>query len=159
MVVCWQNQQKKKWQNKKITSSTTYLNWYKGRYRYNAASFVPNPHPIVRPSLGKLYCRYVLCHCSDCVWCHLILERVVTAHDCSYLIRYGFLCIFSLTHLVLEKKAAISQTTSLYAFSWMKSFVFWFEFQWSFLLGVQLKIRPCLIRPKLKPVSKSVAFV
>ena len=32
------------------------------------------------------------------------------------------------------------QTTFSYAFSWMKSFVFWFQFQWSLFLWVQLTI-------------------
>ena len=33
---------------------------------------------------------------------------------------------------------AISQTTFSYAFSWMKRFVFWFEFHWSLFLRIQL---------------------
>ena len=39
-----------------------------------------------------------------------------------------------LAHLPLDKIAAISQTTFSNAFSWMKSFVFWFEFHWSLIL-------------------------
>ena len=39
-----------------------------------------------------------------------------------------------------DKMAAISQTTFSNAFSWMKSFVFWFEFHWSLFLRVQLII-------------------
>ena len=38
------------------------------------------------------------------------------------------------------KMAAISQTIFSYAFSWMKRFVFWFEFHWSLFLRVQLTI-------------------
>ena len=45
-----------------------------------------------------------------------------------------------LTHLPLDKMVAISQTTFSNAFSWMKSFVFWFEFHWSLFLRVQLTI-------------------
>ena len=42
----------------------------------------------------------------------------------------------SLTHLPLDKMAAISQTTFWNAFLWMKSFVFWFEFHWNLFLRV-----------------------
>ena len=45
-----------------------------------------------------------------------------------------------LTHLPLDKMAAISQTTFSNAFSWMKSFVFWFKFRRSLFLRVQLTI-------------------
>ena len=37
-----------------------------------------------------------------------------------------------LTQLLLDKMAAISQTTYSNAFPWMESFVSWFEFHWSF---------------------------
>ena len=46
----------------------------------------------------------------------------------------------TLTHLPLDKLAAISQTIFLGAFSWMKSFVFRSEFLWSLSLRVQLTI-------------------
>ena len=36
--------------------------------------------------------------------------------------------------------SAISQTTFWNAFPWMKTFVFWFEFHWSFFVWVQLTI-------------------
>ena len=45
-----------------------------------------------------------------------------------------------LTHLSLGRMTAISQTISLDAFSWMKSFVFWFEFHWNLFIRVQLPI-------------------
>ena len=38
----------------------------------------------------------------------------------------------------LDKMSAISQTTFSNVFSWMKRFVFWFEFHWKSFLGVQL---------------------
>ena len=44
----------------------------------------------------------------------------------------------SLPHLPLDKMAAILQTTFSNAFSWMKNFVFRFEFPWSSSLMVQL---------------------
>ena len=43
-----------------------------------------------------------------------------------------------LTHLPLDKMAAISQMTFSTTFSWMRSFVFWFQFHWRFFLSVQL---------------------
>ena len=43
-----------------------------------------------------------------------------------------------LTHLPLDKMTAISQTIFEVAFPWMKSFVFWLKFRWSWFLRVQL---------------------
>ena len=45
-----------------------------------------------------------------------------------------------LTHLPLDKMAAISQKIFSDAFLWMKSFVFWLKFHWSLFLRVQLTI-------------------
>ena len=45
-----------------------------------------------------------------------------------------------LTHLCLDKIAAISPTIFPDAFSWMKNFVFWLKFDWSLFLRVQLTI-------------------
>ena len=49
-----------------------------------------------------------------------------------------------LTHLPLDKMAAVSQTIFSYAFSWMKSFIFWLKFDWSLLLMVHLTITPSI---------------
>ena len=46
-----------------------------------------------------------------------------------------------LSHLSLNKIVAISQKIVSNAFSWTKSFVFWFEFHWSLFPGVQLTVR------------------
>ena len=43
-----------------------------------------------------------------------------------------------LSHLPLDKMAAISQTTFSSAFSWMKSFIFRFKFYWNLFLMFQL---------------------
>ena len=43
--------------------------------------------------------------------------------------------------------AAISQTIFSEAFSWMKSFVFWFKFNWSLFLRVQLAINQHCLAP------------
>ena len=45
-----------------------------------------------------------------------------------------------LTHLPLDKMTAISQTTHSNAFSWIKTFVFWFEFHLSLFLRAHLTI-------------------
>ena len=45
-----------------------------------------------------------------------------------------------LTHWGRDKMAAISQTTSSSAFSWMKMFEFWLKFQWCLFLRVQLTL-------------------
>ena len=47
---------------------------------------------------------------------------------------------YCLTHLPLDKMVTVSQTTVSNAFSWMKGFVFWFNFHWSLCLRVQLTI-------------------
>ena len=46
----------------------------------------------------------------------------------------------TLTHLPLDKMAAILQTIFSDAFSWMKSFVVWLKCLWSLFLRVQLTI-------------------
>ena len=46
--------------------------------------------------------------------------------------------ILSLSHHPQDKTAAISHATYSEAFSWMKSFVFWFRFHWRLFLRVQL---------------------
>ena len=44
-----------------------------------------------------------------------------------------------LTHLPLDKNATISKTLYSYAFSWMKYFVFWFEFRFGALAPNKLQ--------------------
>ena len=59
--------------------------------------------------------------CRDCYW-HYYTDNL------------------QITHLLLAKMAAISQTTFSKTISWMKSFIFRFEFHWSLFLRVQLTI-------------------
>ena len=68
------------------------------------------------------YCVYVYSHITD-QYQHIETKFLVL-----------------LTHLPLNKMAAISQTTFSNAFSWIKSFVFWFKFHWSLFLMVELTI-------------------
>ena len=49
-----------------------------------------------------------------------------------------YIFISSLTHLSLDKIAAISQTIFTGAFSWMKSFAFWLKFHWSLFINGQI---------------------
>ena len=56
-----------------------------------------------------------------------------------------------LTHLPLDKMAAISQTTFLNAFLWMKSVVFRFKFHWSLFLTVLFTITQHLLDNGLAP--------
>ena len=74
-----------------------------------------------------------------------VKTSIVIAHWIAYgSITYGgqgFNCLFfpkhnSLTHLPVDKMAAISQMIVSDAFSWMKSFVFWLKFHWSLFLRV-----------------------
>ena len=48
--------------------------------------------------------------------------------------------LHAITHLSLDKMAAISQTPFSHVFSWMKSLAFWFKFHWSLFLRVKLTI-------------------
>ena len=65
-----------------------------------------------------------------------------------------------LTHLSLDKMVAISQTTFSNAFSWMKSFVFRFEFHWIFTHNGPIHNIPALVqimagrRPGDRPLSE-----
>ena len=55
-----------------------------------------------------------------------------------------------LTHLPLDKMAAISQAIFSDAFSWMKIFIFWSKFHWNLFLRVQLTITQHFV-PSLVP--------
>ena len=88
----------------------------------------------------------------------LVLQEVINdeSHDqyvermyCKHLFHHGCLDRYMkippftgrwLTNLPLDKMAPISQTTFSSAFSWMKSFVFWFEFHWILFRSALLTI-------------------
>ena len=72
--------------------------------------------------------------------CFVIELNTTHSASMSTLQFYRIVYLYGLTHLPLDKMAAIWQTTFSSASSWMKSFVFWFEFHLSFFLGVQLTI-------------------
>ena len=63
---------------------------------------------------------------------------------------------FHLTHLPLNKMAAISQMIFSDTFSWMKRFVFWLKFHWSLFFRDQLTITQHWFRYWLddKPLSE-----
>ena len=56
-----------------------------------------------------------------------------------------------LTHLTLDKMAAISQAIFSDAFSWMKSSVFWLKFHWRLFLRVKLIITQLWLDNVLAP--------
>ena len=73
------------------------------------------------------------------VWKCLILVTEI----CSWLSHWWYTSnglVWYLTHHHLDKMATILQTTFLNAFSWMKSFVFQFQFHSSLFPGAQLTI-------------------
>ena len=71
------------------------------------------------------------CHFDNFQWsCQLVIKM---------LSKWQHLHL-TLTHLPLDKMAAISKTIFSNAFLWMKSFVFRLKFHWSLFLWVQLTI-------------------
>ena len=75
--------------------------------------------------------------CFIWIWA-LAINRFAYANDDKMLFDYYILT--QLTHLPLDKMAAVSLMTFSNALSWMKSFVFRFRFHWSLFLRVQLTI-------------------
>ena len=77
---------------------------------------------------------------ADGVFLNLYLDQPITKGDTSQSRTMSQTSqsptAAGLTHLPLNKMAAISQTTFSNAFSWMKSFIFWFEFHWCTFLRV-----------------------
>ena len=73
--------------------------------------------------------------------------------EVSLMILPSYECYWILTHLPLDKMAAISQTTFSSAFSWMKKFEFWLTCYWSLFLRVQLTIIQPLSEPMLTRIT------
>ena len=72
------------------------------------------------------------------VCCNKCLETDTGGYGGQEILMGAWHCgMHDLTHIPLDKMPTISQTTFSNAFSWTKSFVFWFEFQWSLFLRVQ----------------------
>ena len=80
--------------------------------------------------LNELKAYWTICH-------HWVRSRkgdnplpdpVLTTMYGTILVSLG---LIELSHLPLDKMAAISLTTFSNAFSWMKSLAFWFKFHWS----------------------------
>ena len=98
----------------------------------------------------------VSCWCQAIAWTRVDLTSCKQVHwlECWKLICWGVILQYMsvlaptdpllpgsvLTHLPLDKMAAISQTVFSYAFLWMKSFVFWLEFHWCLFPRIQLTI-------------------
>ena len=76
----------------------------------------------------------------------LSFSRWSTNWTPNHCIIFGTSCVCLLTHLPLDKMTTISQTTFWNAFSWMKRFVFWYEFHWSLFLRVRLTIFQIMVQ-------------
>ena len=70
-------------------------------------------------------------------------------HARHFVVIYKRINETDLSNLSLENMAAISQTIFSDAFSWMKSFAFWFKFYWSLFLTAQLTINQHWFRWRL----------
>ena len=105
--------------------------------------------------LMKMYEFHLKCHWSLFLrfqltifrhWLRYWLGTVqVTSHYLNqwwlvYWCIYASLSLNELTSPSLDNMTTIQQTTLSKAFSWMKSFLFWFKFHWNLSLRIQLKI-------------------
>ena len=85
---------------------------------------------------------------SSTLKCHRMLKLTLKENKCipvfyhQGIISHAIpsISIYRLTHLTLDQIDAISQMTFSNTFSWMKRFVFRFNFHWSLFLRVQLTI-------------------
>ena len=110
----------------KLMTKVQFLYTYKVGARWvNLVMLACNIGPLCgestggHPYKGSVRSSSILHHCSDVTW-HLKSPPTQ---------------MFPWT-----KWPPFWRTTSSNAFSWMKSFVFWFEFHWSLFLRVQLTI-------------------
>ena len=104
------------------------VNTYMRRKSHNNTFFKIGPLCKEAPSYMEIYLKRI----------HQIAHHFhLLSQSQNYYLPYGSLesQTMILTHLPLGKMAAISQTTLSNAFLWMKTFVFWFEFHWSFTWG------------------------
>ena len=78
--------------------------------------------------------------CVKIVFISIIYGFIMSCKKLCVIWSFGAYVIHGLTgltHLPLDKK---HQTTFSNSFSWMKKFVFWFEFHWNVFLRVQMAI-------------------
>ena len=80
----------------------------------------------------ELYCCFI---CKFCVYWPFIIPSQTLETEV-----FPWPDIIILSHIRLDKMAAISQMTFSNAFSWTKIFVFWSKFHWSLFLRGQLTI-------------------
>ena len=90
----------------------------------------------------KMSYQYRKSHCGDktVVRSSYLHNGISYTGKMSSLYWIGALVPLVLTQWGWDKVAAISQTTSSNAFSWMKIIVYWFEFNWNLYPRVQLTI-------------------
>ena len=97
-----------------------------------------SPYGVTRPEWVKLLLHYSLRssgHIATCDYRHCCHH----GNCVGILYPLGDMALI-LTHLPLDKMAAISQMIFSYTFSWIKSSVFWKNFHWSLFIRVQLTI-------------------
>ena len=98
-------------------------------------------HPISsRIDLDEFY-EIHGCYCLPNLYWYI----TVYVSECHKIGHFSKWQRYKTTHNIVphsppDKMAAISQTTFLSAFSWMKFSAFWLKFQWSLFLRVQLTI-------------------
>ena len=93
---------------------------------------------LVTPTPGLHICgtqigHYFVCRWPSPKWC-----QTITKHSIDWRVQY--FSSKSLTHWGRDKMDAISQTTFLIWFPWMKMFEFRLKFHWCLFLRVQLTI-------------------
>ena len=92
--------------------------------------------------MKKWYVSIYFCVCIG-EQCSIRHQGIGKHHDALTLnnsVRWFLSCstVTAINSSPWDKMAAISQMIFSYAFSWIKSFVFWLGFRWSLLLRVQL---------------------
>ena len=115
-----------------------FFGWNLLYLKSNFIEFIPKVsiNNKVRLVQMRLVAEYMTNHYLNQQLFILLMHVCVTQPRCQCSIRNGS----RLTHLLLDKKAAILQMIFSNASSWMKNFVFWFESHWSLFLGLQFTV-------------------
>ena len=105
------------------------------RYRYNAVSFIQNHHkwhPIARPlgrGMGCLLCsQFIIDIQPQSMQCHVILDRVIMAFDCtlvSVMVIVWLLCVLAAVFR-LSIFSVIPFPFAYIIFSYLSFFLGWF---------------------------------
>ena len=103
-----------------------YILWV---YSQNFLDLMP---PVAQGCWGKATVISGLFFKDSYCWSALGLTmRVCIRENGQIMVKCHFFMLNHLTHLPMDKMAAVSQAIFSDAFSWMKCFVFWLNFHWS----------------------------